>query len=36
MGLCPREHLNKQEYCKEDVLDYKFEDSIVDFIDRNY
>lgn len=30
MGLCPHEHLNKGDYCKEEVLDVPFETAIVD------
>ncbi len=36
MGLCPREHFNGRSYCKEDVMDISFEDSIVNFIDKDY
>lgn len=36
MGLCPREHVNGAAYCKDDVLDTRFEDSIVGVIDRDY
>lgn len=36
MGLCPRDNLNKSDYCKEEVLDVPFETAIVDYIDRHY
>ena len=36
MGLCPRDHIKGELYCKEDVLDTRFEDSIKSFIDRSY
>lgn len=36
MGLCPREHVNGMTYCKDDVLDTRFEDAIVSVIDRDY
>lgn len=35
MGLCPRENLKNNWYCKEKVMDTTFEDSIVGFIERS-
>ncbi len=36
MGLCPKEHVNGSSYCKEEVMDSPFSDSIVKLIDRCY
>ena len=36
MGLCPKDHILGHTYCKETMLDYRFEDSLINYIDHEY
>lgn len=36
MGLCPREHLKKSSYCKQDVSDEEFDTVLLNFLEDQY